>query len=142
MNIFHWICPPNYRGITLKYVEETRSRIRTLRPIPLRTLVELPSVPLRVTKEHGLWKYGDAPEGRKVDDDLNTNTDFLIQYYSKHNKESDALIVVSTSGIPSLPTGVQRHIKEFVHSTRNDRLLGRGRKRTRKHKKKMNSLYN
>jgi hypothetical protein len=97
-------------------------------------VVELPSVPLRVTKENGIWKYGDAPEGRKVDDDLNTNKDFLIQYYSEHDKESDALNVVSKSGL-SLPRDVNLHIKELVHSTRNDHLLGRGRKRSRKHKR-------
>jgi len=119
--------PPNYRWITLKYGDDGK-----LLPTPLRTLVELPSVPLRVTKEDGIWKYGDAPEGRKVDDDLNTNTDFLIQYYSRHDKESDALNVLSKRGFPTLPHDVQRHIKELVHSTRNDHRLGRGRKRSRK----------
>ena len=127
--------PPDYEWWTQIYDDDGKRL-----PVPVRTVKELPSVPLRITKENGVWKYGDAPKGRKVDDDLNTNTDFLIQHYGEADKKSDALNVTSKYGIPQLTVDLNQHVKGFVHPTRNDkhipgRVYGRGRKRTRKQKK-------
>jgi hypothetical protein len=83
------------------------------RPEDNPVLYDLPSIPLRVIHTPEGWTAYDDTKGRKPYDDLNTDTDFIIQPYIEEDKMSDALNVVSTRGIPKLLPVLNMNVKDF-----------------------------